>query len=87
MGFALCSTDNRSAMRNGFPVIMRAEVARRNRAGSEGTALFISKIGTRITKRSIEKIIEKHAERVGLHNPKTDRLEDRFTPTADVAGL
>jgi len=39
-----------------------------------------SKVGTRIIKRSIEEVIEKHAERVGLHNPRADRLEDRFTP-------
>jgi integrase/recombinase XerD len=37
-------------------------------------------LGARITKRSIEEIIEKHAERVGLHDPKSGRPEERFTP-------
>jgi integrase/recombinase XerD len=55
-------------------------VSRRNRRGSEDPALFISKAGGRIKKRAIEDLIEKHAERVGLHDPKSAKLEDRFTP-------
>ena len=61
-------------------VLQRWLAARKNRKGAEDQALFLSKIGTRIKKRSIEELIEKHAERVGLHNPGADRLEDRFTP-------
>ena len=60
--------------------LQRWLVARKNRKGAESKALFLSKVGSRIKKRSIEEVIEKHAERVGLHNPKADRLEDRFTP-------
>jgi integrase/recombinase XerD len=61
-------------------VLQRWLAARRNRRGSEGPALFISRTGTRMTKRSIEKLTGQHAERVGLHNPESGRLEDRFTP-------
>ena len=61
-------------------VLQRWLAARKNRNGAEDQELFMSKTGTRITKRSIEKLIEKHAERVGLHNPGADRLEERFTP-------
>jgi integrase/recombinase XerD len=61
-------------------VLQRWLAARKNRRGAEDKVLFMSKTGTRITKRTIEKLIEKHAERVGLHNPGADRLEDRFTP-------
>ena len=53
--------------------------ARKKRKCAESQALFLSKTGTRITKRTIENAIEKHAERVGLHNPGA-RLEERFTP-------
>ena len=60
-------------------VLDRWLAARKNRKGAENQALFLSKIGTRISNRSVEEIIEKHAERVGLHNPGA-RLEDRFTP-------
>ena len=61
-------------------VLDRWLASRRNRKGSEGQALFLSKTGTRITKRTIEETIRKHAARVGLHDLGADRLEDRFTP-------
>ena len=61
-------------------VLSKWLVSRKNRFGSDGPALFISKKGTRMTNRSIEIIIEKHAERIGLHDPTSGRLEDRFTP-------
>jgi Site-specific recombinase XerD len=61
-------------------VLQRWLAARKNRRGAEDQALFISKTGTRITIKSVEILIEKHAERVGLHNPRTSRLEEKFTP-------
>ena len=61
-------------------VLQRWLVARKNRKGVESKALFLSKVGTRIAKRSIEEVIEKHAERLGMHNPGAERLEERFTP-------
>jgi integrase/recombinase XerD len=61
-------------------VLQRWLAARKNRKGAKDQALFLSKVGTRIKKRSIEDAIEKHAERIGLHHPRTGRLEDRFTP-------
>jgi len=54
-------------------------ISRKNRLGSEGPALFLSKRGSRISKKPIEAMIEKHAERIGLHDPGA-RLEERFTP-------
>ena len=33
-----------------------------------------------MTKRAIETIIEKHAKRIGLHDPTSGKLEDKFTP-------
>lgn len=61
-------------------VLERWLLARKKRSGAEGQALFLSKIGTRLTKRTVEEVTLKHAERVGLHDPQADRLEDRFTP-------
>jgi integrase/recombinase XerD len=55
-------------------------ISRKNRRGSEEIALFISKAGSRMTKGAIENVVEKHAERLGLHDPQSDKLEDRFTP-------
>jgi len=61
-------------------VLQRWLAARKNRRGAEDQALFISKTGTRITIKSVEILIEKHAERVGLHDPRASRLEEKFTP-------
>ena len=60
-------------------ILQRWLAARKTRKGADSKALFLSKTGTRITKRTIENAIEKHAERVGLHTPGA-RLEERFTP-------
>jgi integrase/recombinase XerD len=60
-------------------VLQRWLMARKNRKGAESKALFLSQIGTRITKRTVEELTKRHAERVGLHKPGA-RLEDRFTP-------
>jgi integrase/recombinase XerD len=43
-------------------------------------ALFLSREGVRISSESIGTLVEKHASRVGLHNPESKRLEDRFSP-------
>ena len=61
-------------------VLSRWLAARKNRLGSDDSALFLSKTGSRISKRSIELITMKHAERIGLHDPNSTKLEDRFTP-------
>jgi len=50
------------------------DIARRN------PALFISKKGTRLQRSQITRKINVYAERVGLHNPESKRLEDRFSP-------
>jgi len=61
-------------------VLQRWLAARKNRKGAEEKALFISKIGSRMKKRTVENLTEQHAERVGLHDPKSSKLEERFTP-------
>jgi integrase/recombinase XerD len=61
-------------------VLHRWLAARKNRKGAEDQALFISKRRTRLTRKSVEKLTEQHAGRLGLHEAKGNRLEDRFTP-------
>ena len=46
----------------------------------ESRALFVSYDGKRLKQHGVHKTVTKHAERVGLHNPKSKKLEDRFTP-------
>jgi integrase/recombinase XerD len=43
-------------------------------------ALFLSRLGSRISGSEVERIVKKHATRTGLHNPKSKSLEDHFSP-------
>ena len=61
-------------------VMSRWLVARENRTESDEVALFINKFGRRISKLGIENMTKKHAERVGLYDPNSRKLEDKFTP-------
>ena len=46
----------------------------------DGSGLFLSRLGTRISSVDVGYLFKKHAVRAGLHNPESKRLEDRFTP-------
>lgn len=50
----------------------------RNRKGSR--ALFINSQGERLNRNGVYMVVTKAAERAGLHNPSSDRMEDHFTP-------
>lgn len=43
-------------------------------------ALFIGERGERLERRGVYDVVTKHAQRVGLHDPKSKKMEDRFTP-------
>jgi integrase/recombinase XerD len=61
--------------------VLRAWLQFRNAKNRKGTtALFLSREGVRIGSESIGILVEKHATRVGLHNPESKCLEDHFTP-------
>jgi integrase/recombinase XerD len=52
--------------------------ASRNAKGSE--ALFINNEGGRLNRNGVYLAVTRAAEQVGLHNPKSDRTEDHFSP-------
>jgi integrase/recombinase XerD len=54
--------------------------ARENRSTHGGDALFPSKTSARLSLRGVEREVEKHATRVSLHDPTSDRLDRRFSP-------
>ena len=61
--------------------VLRAWLQIRKQKNQKGTqALFLSRDGLRISLVQIDRIVEKHASRLGLHNPESESLEDRFTP-------
>ena len=49
-------------------------------AGKDNPALFITESGRRTDKNDAYETVIEHATRVGLHDPKSTRLEDHFTP-------
>lgn len=54
---------------------VREDVNRR-----ESPSLFLSTWGNRICRNDVYLAVTKAAERVGLHNPESDRMEDHFSP-------
>jgi len=49
-------------------------------ARSDCPALFVTESGGRINRNHVYDSVTKHAARVGLHDPQSLKLEDRFTP-------
>ncbi len=43
-------------------------------------ALFIGERGVRLERHGIYTVVTKHAQRVGLHNPDSYKMEDHFSP-------
>jgi len=43
-------------------------------------ALFVGEHGGRLRRNGVYYVVAKHAERVGLHEPESDRMEDHFSP-------
>lgn len=66
--------DNECAM------ILKRWMVLRNKLKPKTKALFISKRGKRIDKNVVYNAVTKNAERVGLHNPNSPKIEDHFTP-------
>ncbi|MCW4041841.1 MAG: tyrosine-type recombinase/integrase [Candidatus Bathyarchaeota archaeon] len=46
----------------------------------ECSALFINERGGRLQRHGVSHAVTKHAIRIGLHDPTSDRLDERFTP-------
>lgn len=46
----------------------------------DNPALFLNAYGGRLNRNGVYEIVVKAAERVGLHDPESDRLEDHFGP-------
>ena len=53
---------------------------RKTRKGAANSAIFISRKGSRLCPDQIERLVEKHASRVGLHDPQSEKLEEHFGP-------
>ncbi|MDH4123318.1 MAG: tyrosine-type recombinase/integrase [Thermoplasmata archaeon] len=53
---------------------------RKRYIASASNALFIGNRGERLNRNHVYDIVVRHAVKVGLHDPSSDRLEEHFTP-------
>ena len=60
-------------------VLKRWLISRENWNNNGTKALFLNERGGRLNRNGIYEIFTKHATKVGLHNPNSNRLRDRFT--------
>jgi len=61
-------------------VLKRWMISRENRLNKGTKALFLNERGGRLGRNAIYSLVVKHAERVGLHDPNSHKISDRFTP-------
>lgn len=54
--------------------------ARDSRNANGSKALFINNQGGRLNRNGVYLAVTRPAERIGIHNPKSDRMEDHFFP-------
>lgn len=60
-------------------VMKRWMVSRENRTNNGTKALFLNERGGRLGRNAIYELVVKHATKVGLHDPYSHKIQDRFT--------
>lgn len=60
--------------------VLRSWIKVRERTNTKNKALFVSRNGNRIDRNSVYHAVTFPAENLGIHNPKSDKPEERFTP-------
>lgn len=60
--------------------ILKRWILLRGQREPKSNALFIGETGKRLDRNGVYSAVTKHAQRVGLHYPTSDKLEDHFSP-------
>ena len=60
--------------------VLKRWISQREKMQPQTSALFIGEKGGRLKRNGVYSIVVKYAEQVGLHDPKSDKPEDHFTP-------
>jgi integrase/recombinase XerD len=60
--------------------VLKRWISVRSKFSPATNALFVSQTGNRLDKNAPGNAVNKWAEKVGLHNSKSKRMEDHFTP-------
>ena len=62
-------------------IVLKRWLRIREKLKPKTKALFVSyQSGRRIDRNTVYRIVTTYAQRLGLHNPESDRIEDHFTP-------
>ena len=62
-------------------IVLKRWLRIREKLKPKTKALFVSyQSGGRIDRNTVYRIVTTYAQRLGLHNPESDRIEDHFTP-------
>jgi len=60
-------------------ILKRWMISRENRTNKGTKALFLNERGGRLWRNAIYELVVKHATKVGLHDPNSHKIQDRFT--------
>ncbi|MEM2760188.1 MAG: tyrosine-type recombinase/integrase [Nitrososphaerales archaeon] len=60
--------------------VLKKWVAQREKLDVKTEALFTNEYGTRLNRNGVYNLVTKYAEALGLHKPKSGRIEDHFSP-------
>ena len=60
--------------------VLKRWIHQRSKLDSQTPALFIGEHGGRLKRNGVYSMVVKYAERVGLHDPGSARIEDHFSP-------
>jgi integrase/recombinase XerD len=60
--------------------LLKRWLSQRQKLGVKTRALFVGEHGERLKRNGVYSMVAKHAQRVGLHDPKSPCLEDHLSP-------
>ena len=60
--------------------VLKRWMIQREKMNPQTSALFIGEKGERLGRHGVYGLVVKHAQQVGLHDPKSSKPEDHFTP-------
>jgi len=61
-------------------ILKRWMISRPNWIGEDNKAFFLNEQGGRLNRSGVYALVTKHAERIGLHDPRSRDAKKRFTP-------
>lgn len=60
--------------------LLKRWISTRSKMNLKTHALFVGEHRERLNRNGVYSLVTKYAERIGLHNPESERIEDHFSP-------